>query len=204
MRIETFVLGELKTNCYLLVEGATCMLIDPADSADFLLEKIQRENLKLISLIATHGHFDHTLSVGEIQLSFDIPLYIDGRDEFLIKRLKATAKHFLGYDPAAIPPQKMTFFPEKDEDIMIDPFSFRLFHIPGHTPGSIALYFPREQAVFTGDTLFKDAVGRTDLSYSDKTELIHSLQKLMKLPEETIVYPGHGELTTIGEEHRGH
>jgi glyoxylase-like metal-dependent hydrolase (beta-lactamase superfamily II) len=70
--------------------------------------------------------------------------------------------------------------------------------------GSIALYFPREQAVFTGDTLFKDAVGRTDLSYSDKTELIHSLQKLMKLPEETIVYPGHGELTTIGEEHRGH
>lgn len=202
MRIETFVLGELKTNCYLLIEGSKCILIDPADSADFVLEKIQRENLELICLLATHGHFDHILCAGEIQLSFDIPLYIDKNDQFLVKRLNATAKHFLGYDPVALLPKQQTYFPESDKDIVIEPFSFRLLHVPGHTPGCVAMYFPKEQAVFTGDTLFKDAIGRTDLSYSDKAELKKSLLKLMELPDETIVYPGHGDLTTIGEERR--
>lgn len=202
MRVEILVLGELKTNCYLLIEGDACVLIDPADSADFILEKIQRQNLRLACLVATHGHFDHILSAGEIQLSYDIPLYIDKNDEFLVKRLNATAQHFLGYDPVALPPKKTTFFPENDQDIVIDPFSFRLMHVPGHTPGSVALYFPKEQSIFTGDTLFKEAVGRTDLSYSDKAELKKSLQKLMKLPDETTVYAGHGAQTTIGEERR--
>ncbi len=202
MRIETLILGELKTNCYLLIEGDICMVIDPADSADFILEKIQRQNLKLTCLIATHGHFDHILCAGEIQLSYDVPLYIDKSDEFLVKRLNATAQHFLGYDPVALPPKKSTYFPENDQDIVIEPFSFRLLHVPGHTPGSVALYFPREEVVFTGDTLFKEAVGRTDLSYSNKEELKKSLLTLMKLPDETIVYPGHGDLTTIGEERR--
>jgi len=199
MRIETLILGELRTNCYLLTERNKCLLIDPADSADFILEKIVRENLELMGILATHGHFDHILCVGEIQLSLPATLYIDKNDDFLVKRLNKTAGHFLGYDPAAVEPQKTTYFPEGDEDIGIDPFSFRLIHVPGHTPGSVALYFPREQAVFTGDTLFKDAVGRTDLSYSDKNELRNSLKRLSELPEETFVYAGHGDETTIGD-----
>lgn len=199
MRIETLILGELKTNCYLLIERDRCLLIDPADSADFILEKIVRENLTLMGILATHGHFDHILCVGEIQLSLPVPLYIDKNDDFLVKRLNKTAAHFLGYDPTAVEPLKKTYFPDGDEDIGMDPFSFRLIHVPGHTPGSVAFYFPREQAIFTGDTLFKDAIGRTDLSYSDKKELRNSLAKLWKLPEETFVYSGHGEETTIGE-----
>ncbi|KXK09832.1 MAG: putative metallo-hydrolase [Microgenomates bacterium OLB23] len=200
MKVQTLVLGELRTNCYLLTQGSDCMLIDPADSADFILEKLQREGLNLRAIFATHGHFDHVLAVGELQLSVDAALYIDARDDFLIARLNKTAEHFLGYDPLAIAPSTVTHVPQADEDIIIESFSFRLIHVPGHTPGSIALYFPREEFVFTGDTLFNNAVGRTDLSYSRKDDLKTSLQKLMKLPDETIVYPGHGSETTIQEE----
>ncbi len=199
MRIETLILGELRTNCYLLIEKNKCLLIDPADSADFILEKIVRENLELMGILATHGHFDHILCVGEIQLSLPISFYIDKKDEFLVKRLNKTAAHFLGYDPTAVEPQKTTYLPEGDEDIGMDPFTFRLIHVPGHTPGSVAFYFPKEQAVFTGDTLFKDAIGRTDLSYSDKGKLRESLKTLLKLPAETFVYAGHGDVTTIAE-----
>ena len=200
MRIEHFVLGELKTNCYMLIEGNACLIIDPADSADFLLEKIQRENLELVGMVGTHGHFDHILAVGEIQLSYDVPFYCAIEDEFLIKRVIATAKHFLGHDPAIIQPQKITPFPEKSTDIIIDTFQFQLLRVPGHTPGSVAFYFPDEHAVFTGDTLFKGAIGRTDLSYSDKRMLRSSIHSLFLLPEETTIYAGHGKETTIGEE----
>ena len=87
MNILSFSLGQLQTNCYLLEDKGSCVIIDPADSADFLLEKVQRENLQIVGLVATHGHFDHILAVGEIQLSFDVSLYIDRRDEFLGKRV---------------------------------------------------------------------------------------------------------------------
>lgn len=204
MNIETLILGELKTNCYIISRGTDCLLIDPADGADFILEKISRENKKVRAIFATHGHFDHILAVGELQLSLDVPLYVNKNDDFLVQRLNTTAQHFLGYDPMALAPSHITHVPSNDENIVIEPFVFRLLQVPGHTPGSIALYFEREQIVFTGDTLFKDAIGRTDLSYSDKKELTKSLQKLFTLPLETIVYPGHGDSTTIGAESRDH
>jgi len=96
MRIETLILGELKTNCYLLIERDRCLLIDPADSADFILEKIVRENLTLMGILATHGHFDHILCVGEIQLSLPVPLYIDKKSESLrlIQQIRNEAHRF--------------------------------------------------------------------------------------------------------------
>lgn len=194
------ILGELQTNCYFLTDHFKCILIDPADAADFLLEKLQRENLELVGLVATHGHFDHILAVGEIQLSYNVPLYLDKKDDFLVKRMNKTAAHFLGHNPHAIDPHIFRYFPERSSSLTISSFSFQLFHTPGHTPGSVCLYFPDEQVVFTGDTLFKAATGRYDFAYGNKEDLKDSLQQLRQLPEETIVYPGHGELTTIGSE----
>ena len=199
MLIQKYSLGQLQANCYFIIQDNECMVIDPADEAEFILEKIQRENLTLTALFATHGHFDHVMAVGEIQLSYDVPLYIHEADLFLIKRLSQTAKHFLGYEPIVIEPKRVEFFNENINS-QFSPFNFQYIHTPGHTPGGSCFYFPNEEALFTGDTLFKDAVGRTDLSYSSRNDLKKSLNKIAKLPEDTIVYPGHGDETTIDEE----
>ncbi len=200
MRIDSYPLGQLQANCYFLTQGNGCIIIDPADSADFILEKIQRERLNVIALIATHGHFDHIMAVGEIQLSYDVPLYIHDDDLFLVKRLNQTAQHFLGYDPAAIPPSNTISLGAGA--LNVGSFEFDIIHTPGHTPGSCSIYVKEENSVFTGDTLFKQGIGRYDHSYSDKKTLFNSLKTLFKLPEETIVYPGHEDITTIGEEKR--
>ena len=94
MTIKKYSLGELQANCYFLIEGKDCLIIDPADDASFILEEIQRQQLNLVGMLATHGHFDHIGAVGEIQLSFNVPLYIFKEDRFLIDRLNETAKHF--------------------------------------------------------------------------------------------------------------
>ncbi|QQG44637.1 MAG: MBL fold metallo-hydrolase [Candidatus Roizmanbacteria bacterium] len=196
--IKSYPLGELQANCYFLIKNKECLIIDPADSADFILEELQKKNLKLLGLLATHGHFDHVLAAGEIQLSFKVPLYIFKEDLFLVKRLKETAKYFLGHEPYTVQPSIIHELAEGEMEIC--PFKFEVIKTPGHTPGGCCFYFKEENAVFTGDTLFKGAVGRTDLSYSSREDLKKSINRLSALPQDTIVYPGHGEDTMIGAE----
>lgn len=191
-------MGQLQTNCYLLVKNKECILIDPADDASFLLEEISRQNVSLVGMLATHGHFDHVMATGEIQLSLKIPLYIHAKDIFLIERLGETAKYFLGYEPHVIQPTILRNLQEGE--FQIKNFKFKITSTPGHTPGGCSFYFFDEQAVFTGDTLFRKGIGRTDLSYSNEQDLQKSLQKIFALPEETVVYPGHGEETVIMNE----
>jgi len=198
MRIHTFSLGELQANCYLLENEGNALLIDPADDASFLLEKIQRLNLELVGILATHGHFDHVMAVGEIQMSFNVPFYIHKKDAFLIDRLESTAEHFLGHKQIIIPPNKIEFI--LNDELKIKNFKLKIISSPGHTPGGVCFYFPEETAIFTGDTLFAGAIGRTDLSYSNKKDLWNSLRTILALPEETTIYPGHGESSYIGQE----
>jgi glyoxylase-like metal-dependent hydrolase (beta-lactamase superfamily II) len=198
MQIIKYVLGELETNCYLLIKDEECVIIDPSDNADFLLEEIQRRNLKLTAMLATHGHFDHIMAAGEIQLSFDIPLYIHLKDQFLIDRLAETAKHFLSFPPSIIKPKNIQFY--SDGLLKIKNFKFKIIFSPGHTPGSICLYLQKENILFTGDTLFKDGVGRTDFSYSSRADLEKSLKTIFKLPPQTVIYPGHGEESSLRNE----
>ncbi len=202
MKVITYQLGELQANCYLLVSDNDVVVIDPGDSADFLLEEISRQNLSVKAIIATHGHFDHVMAAGEMQLALDVPFYMNLKDEFLIKRLEETVRHFLGYKPTVIKPQRIRNIDSGTESI--ESFSFKVIETPGHTPGCVCLYFEKEQTIFTGDTLFKDGIGRYDFSYSDKKELFRSLYELFKLPEETLVYSGHGDPTTIGAEKRNY
>ena len=200
MKIQAYPLGELQANCYFLAIDKDCLIIDAGDSADFILEKVQRENFKVRAVIATHGHFDHLMAAGEVQVSLDIPFYLGEEDLFLLKRVQETAQHFLGARPAILQPKEVTNL--KEGDIEIGPFSFEVVATPGHTPGSRCLYFKDEQTIFTGDTLFKEGIGRYDFSYSDKRLLKDSLERLFKLPEETLVYSGHGDVTTLGEEEK--
>lgn len=199
MKILKYPLGQLQANCYLLINGESCLVIDPADDAGFILEEIQRRRLKLNGLLATHGHFDHIMAVGEIQLTYDLPLYINKKDQFLIERLSETAEHFLGYKQPTLPIKKTTDLDSK-RVLEIGNFSLKVIATPGHTPGSTSFYFSNENVVFTGDTLFSGSIGRFDHSYCNKKDLKNSLVELTDLPEETKVYSGHGEETTIEDE----
>ena len=215
MEVHSFSLGQLQANCYFLVIDDQCIIVDPADDAPFLLEELSRRNLTLLALIATHGHFDHVMAAGEMQTAFNkttesqktaevdgipLPFYIHKEDAFLVERLGETAKYFLGYDPGVLPPLSSVDL-KKGGGKKIGPFSFSVIETPGHTPGSCCLYFKEEGLLFSGDTLFRSGIGRYDFSYSDKSELQKSVEHLLKLPAETVVYPGHGPQTSIiGEE----
>lgn len=190
MKILQYPLGQLQANCYFLIQDNDCLIIDPADDASFILEELQRRNLRLAAMFATHGHFDHVMAAGEIQKSFNVPLYIFEEDMFLIDRLIQTAEHFLGYKP-------VIFKPVTVNQLTVIDFPFQIIKTPGHTPGSVCYYFEKEQIIFTGDTLFKQGIGRYDHSYSSKKDLMQSIKKILKLPEETIIYPGHGEETSV-------
>jgi glyoxylase-like metal-dependent hydrolase (beta-lactamase superfamily II) len=195
MQILTYPLGQLQANCYLLVKDRDCLMIDPGDNADFLLEEISRKNLKLQAMLATHGHFDHIMGAGAVSVSTKIPLTINDKDNFLIKRLKESAQYFLGYEPAIIIPETKS---QKEGSLKFKNFKLEVLLTPGHTPGSMCFLFKDKKTIFTGDTLFKNAVGRYDFSYGSKKDLYKSIkEKLFTLPEEFVIYPGHGEHSTI-------
>ncbi len=198
MNVIKFSLGELQANCYFLIKGNNCLIIDPADDASFILEEISRRRLSLKAMLATHGHFDHVMAAGEIQLSINVPLYIFKEDQFLVDRLNNTAEHFLGYDPHVLIPKNIQYL--KDGELEVGDLRLEVIKTPGHTPGSCSFYSKTENFLLAGDTLFKDGVGRTDLSYSSPKDLNNSLKKLFALPDITIVYPGHGEEAILEEE----
>ncbi len=208
MKVLKFSLGQLQANCYFLIKDNQCLIIDPADEASFILEELQRRKLNLVGILATHGHFDHIMAVGEIQKSFQIPFYIDKKDLFLVSRLKESAEYFLGYSPAIMPILKIKNLSIKNS-LKIPTsrqagknFKFKIISTPGHTPGSCCFYFEKEKIIFTGDTLFHGSIGRHDFSYSNKDLLKKSLNYLLRLPEDIKVYPGHGEETTIKNEQK--
>ncbi len=198
MKITCFSLGQMRANCYLLIRGNNCLIIDPGDEADFILEQLQRQKLTPLGIVATHGHFDHLMAVGEIQASFKIPLFISQKDLFLLKHLSDTAKYFLGYDPSVLPVKNIEYL--ENGKLKILNFKFEIIGTPGHTPGSCSLYFKNEEVLFTGDTLFKQGIGRYDFSYSSKIDLKTSLKTILSLPKKIVVYPGHGDKTTIKDE----
>ncbi len=199
-RIIKLSLGRLQANCYILVHHDMCVIIDPADDANFILERILREKLNLLIMFATHGHFDHIMAVGEIAISGPLnkPLFMSEEDLFLVKRMNESAQYFLGYDPQAAPP--LDIFEVHTPYTIVEDIKFRVLRTPGHTPGSLCYYLEDEKALFTGDTLFHKGVGRTDFAYADKEQLKKSLKKLFRLPLDTVVYPGHGDVTTLREE----
>lgn len=227
MTIDTLCLGGLSTNCYLVYDKMTknAIVIDPADSAEFLSEQITRLKLNLKAIIATHGHFDHNLAAGELQLILSnnkaieqssnriIPYYIHKDDLFLLRTMNQSASYWLKYKVNKPLPQNIKFL--KQRLFQISDFKFQIVHTPGHTPGSICLYIENKAGVatgktvptestqsilFSGDTIFKNNIGRYDFSYSNKDALHKSLKQILSLPKKTIILPGHGESTTIEQE----
>jgi glyoxylase-like metal-dependent hydrolase (beta-lactamase superfamily II) len=200
MKVVTFILGELQTNCYLVFDedSKEGVIIDPADDANYLSEQILRLKINLKSLMATHGHFDHTLAAYELQMAFKIPFFVHRADLFLVKNLQKNAAFWTNRIIVEKSPEKINFFKEGG-GIKVGKEDLRAIETPGHTPGGVCLHGFKNKILFTGDTLFANGVGRTDLSYSSKKDLLSSLKKLSQLPPETKIYPGHEDPSTLKE-----
>lgn len=194
MEILSFSLGALNTNAYLVFCPKTRagLIIDPADEANFLSEKILREKIKPLAIVATHGHFDHLLAANELQLAFGIPFLIHQNDQKILSTMQKSASWHLRRKISEEPPKKLSFL-KKGEKICFGKKWLTVIELPGHTPGSIGLYNFSQKILFSGDTIFKDGVGRADFAYSSPESLTQSLQKIREKFAGFRIFPGHGE-----------
>lgn len=200
MILNCLTLGELQTNCYLVSENNSdkCLIIDPADDADFISSEILRLKLNPSAIILTHGHFDHCLATLELKLNFNTPIYLHQDDLFLYQRATETANHFTSTKHLKLP--SPNFYLEDNQKIHINPDDtsseyLKVIHTPGHTPGSISLYNEQKgnPILLSGDTVFADGIGATNHKYSSSSQLWKSLSKLKKLPRSTQILSGHGD-----------
>lgn len=200
LKVNTFVLGQLATNCYLLSHQDNCILIDPADDADFLSTYIYQNNLQLKAILLTHGHYDHCLATFELQTIFNSPVYVSYKDNFLLDQIANRASYWQSNKSTPYFTPKLTHDLNQFQQLHFLSQTFQIINTPGHTPGSVCFYLAKQNILFSGDTLFKNAIGRTDLSYSLPDQIKSSLTKLFQLPDCTVVYPGHGPHTTLKKE----
>lgn len=209
LQIKSFVFGPFETNCYVVSDEQQILLVDPACSSlyeqQMLLRYINslpfREGQGLgLQILATHGHLDHLWGAAWACAKWNTPVLMHEADIPMAKAMQQQ------YDLFGIRAKAQPFPIEdikskiKNQKSQIS--NFQLLETPGHTPGSICLYFPKDKVLFSGDTLFKMGYGRTDLPGGNYSQLMNSLDLLLALPPETDVYPGHGEPTTIAAEAR--
>lgn len=196
--LHTFVVGALEENCYLLFDEATgeSAVIDPGADAHIILPFIAKHNLFLRSIIVTHGHGDHIGAVGEIKEQTKALIYIHPQDAQALGSSQLNLSY--SFDEEIFAPEADRLLQENQE-IKIGSAPYQVIYTPGHTLGGICLY--GEGRLFSGDTLFLEGIGRSDLPGGNGDLLISMIkEKLFSLPEETLVYSGHGPETTIGWE----
>lgn len=200
LRVEQYVVGPVMTNCYFAVNEETneALVIDPGDSAKLLIEKIKEHNLTPVAVLLTHGHSDHALAAEEVANAFGIKIYAHEAEKETLETPSINLCGMFGLQGVAFHADVFV----KDNDLLeLAGFSIRVFHTPGHTKGGCCYYIEKEQAIFSGDTLFQASVGRTDFPGGSMSTLVRSIEeKLFPLPGQTRVYPGHNETTTIGWE----
>jgi hydroxyacylglutathione hydrolase len=217
---EILPVGMLQCNCHIVGDPRTreAIVIDPGDDAARILEVVERHHFKVVAIVVTHTHIDHVIGLRRVHDATGAPVYVHADDLDLYRMLEVQAS-WLGWKT----PEKAHIdqLMQEGDVIRWGGFSAQILHTPGHTPGSICLYMPsdihaasaEENAasgksagggtgqLFAGDTLFSGSIGRTDLWGGSFQGIIRSLKgKLLELPDDTVVYPGHGDMTTIGKE----
>jgi hydroxyacylglutathione hydrolase len=199
MLIKNIIVGPLGVNCFVIADEKTkkAAVVDPGDEPDMIMEIIKKNGFIVEYIICTHGHFDHVGAVSDIKKETGANVLIH-KEELVIYNAALDMAAFWGYNIDPLPEPDIFV---KDEDIIdIGDLQFKVLHTPGHSPGGICLY--GNNILITGDTLFEGSVGRTDFYGGDIEKLKQSFKRLMTLPDDTRVLPGHGPETTIGREKR--
>lgn len=199
LKIGRIVLGVCQTNCYFVYEEGKqeALLFDPADKGDYIYSKLKEKGFTVAAILLTHGHFDHIWGVQELkELSgAKVYAYVGEREVCEDEAVNFSAN---AGRPCRV---KADSYVEDGEEISAAGITCRLIATPGHTKGSCCYYFENDKILLSGDTLFQDSVGRTDLPTGSMSALVRSVrEKLLPLPEDVKVYPGHGEATSIGYE----
>jgi len=197
--VEKLVVGPFASNCYIVGSKSNKegMIIDPGDEAKQILKRVKQLELDIKLIVLTHGHIDHTGALKEVKEVTGAEVVIHADDAKSLKERSLSNLFGLLY-PIPPPPDRLL---KGGDSIDIGDLHFLVLHTPGHTPGGVCLL--GQGVVFSGDTLFNYGVGRTDLPGGSYSQLMNSIQtKLMTLPDNTVVYPGHGPDTTIGAERR--
>jgi glyoxylase-like metal-dependent hydrolase (beta-lactamase superfamily II) len=198
MKYQMIVVGPLETNCYLIYDEETkdCLIVDPGADADRIFPVIAEEELKPMGILNTHGHIDHIGANRDMKDKYNVPLSMHAGDKDRQPRLnQLELSLFLGAKDSPPPDQ----FLKDGDEILIGRGVLRVIHTPGHSPGSISLL--ADGFLLSGDTLFFEGVGRTDLPGGDQKQIERSIrERLMTLPDDLEVLPGHGPLTSIGRE----
>lgn len=204
LRIQTFEVNPLHENCYVINdETKECVIIDcgalTEAEQNAVIAYINEEGLKPIHNLGTHGHLDHHFGNAAILSAFNLQPEVAEGDKVLMQHPKEAALQMLGMDLNIDLPAgnlKLT----ENEEVKFGSHTFKIIRTPGHSPGSVSFYCAEENVLFTGDTLFKGSIGRTDFPGGSMFQIISSLRELAQLPDKTIVYPGHGPQTSIGFE----
>lgn len=204
INVQRFICNMLDENCYVVSdETKECVIIDCGAFYDeeriAIVDYIRTNGLTPKRLLATHGHLDHNFGNTTIFEQFGLRPEIAKEDERMMNNLHAQAETFYHMQLEEEYPAVGRFF-EEDENITFGKQTLQIIPTPGHSRGSVCFYNKKENVLFTGDTLFQMSIGRTDLQGGSMMQIIQSLRTLAQLPDETIVLPGHGGQTTIGEE----
>jgi len=206
IEMETLVVGELAANCYLISskEVEEAVVIDPGGEGSQILNRLKEKNLSVKYIINTHGHIDHTAANPTLSEVTGAPILIHKDDASYLEDPVLSLRQFLGQRVDSIPPDRLL---EDREEFLLGNLRFEVIHTPGHTEGSITISVSESgediRYLFTGDTLFREGVGRTDLPGGSYKRLMDSIAtRLLPLADESIVYPGHGPSSTIGWERK--
>ena len=199
LMVRGIVVGLFQENCYVIGSRRTgeAICVDPGDEPAEILALARDMGVRIIRIACSHAHLDHIMAVRAIKEATDAPFLLHSSDLNLAEQLPMAARQWLGVD-VPLPPTP-DFLLNEGDDVEIPGLTLKVLHTPGHTPGSVSLY--GGGMLFSGDTLFRGSIGRTDLPGGDPRRIMESITtRLLDLPDETIVLPGHMQQTTIGAE----
>ena len=197
---EILPVGPLQCNCSVIGDEITreAMVIDPGDDIEEVLALIDKHNLQVKQIVITHAHIDHVGGAMKLRAATGAPILLNQNDYALLKMLDVQAAWIGMKDPGKVEIDQSV---GQADTVRAGSLTANVIHTPGHTEGSVCLYFPAESKLIAGDTLFAGSIGRTDLPGGSMEKIINSLhERVLTLPDDTLVVPGHGPLTTIGEE----